>query len=94
MTAQPEIRVKCDRCLDETTMPMQNVAVHARLNGPEGWLVLVVGTDPSTPPSHLCPPCAFGFKAYIEGKTLTMGGTVFPTSSPPPSPGDDQLVAD
>lgn len=70
MTAQPLTRIRCDRCLDTTDVPMTNGPITARSAGPEGWLTLVIGTDPSTPPTHLCPPCAFGFKAYIEGAAL------------------------
>jgi hypothetical protein len=72
MTAHPETRFICDRCGDSSNLPIANTPVHARVAGPEGWQVLTIGNDPSTPPSHLCPPCAFGLKAYMSNKTLTV----------------------
>jgi hypothetical protein len=70
MTAIPQTVFKCDRCLDTASKPIHSVPVHARADGPEGWLILRIGSDPSTPPSHLCPPCAFGFNAYMQGSSL------------------------
>jgi len=72
MTAHPETRFTCDRCGDTTTQPISNGPVHARAAGPTGWQVLTLGNDPSTPPSHLCPPCACGLKAYMSDKTLNV----------------------
>ena len=70
MTVVPENRFTCDRCDNSANQPMTNAPPHARVGGPEGWLVLTIGNDPSTPPSHLCPPCAFGLKAYMDDKAL------------------------
>ena len=67
MTAIPETMFKCDRCLDTISKPIHNVPPPHRVDGPEGWLTLRIGSDPSTPPSHLCPPCTFGFEAYMSG---------------------------
>lgn len=72
MSATPEYRFKCDRCLDEIHASMQGSApVHTRVTAPEGWMTLTIGTDPSTPVSHLCPPCAFGLKAYMSGASIS-----------------------
>jgi hypothetical protein len=73
MTAQPLTAYRCDRCGDGANVPLGGGPVHTRQAGPDGWLALVIGTDPSTPPSHLCPPCAFGFKAYMADKTISVG---------------------
>jgi len=48
---------------------------HKRTSGPEGWLQIRIGDDPSTPPSHLCPPCAFGFNAYMTGTPVLSTST-------------------
>jgi hypothetical protein len=72
MTALPETKYTCDRCGDTANMTVQNVPAHDRIGGPQGWLALRIGLDPATPPAHLCPPCAFGFKAYIDNRaTIT-----------------------
>lgn len=71
MSARPETLYKCDRCGDELhVVANTTVPEHKRLSGPEGWLQIRIGDDPSTPPSHLCSPCAFGFNAYMEGVAI------------------------
>lgn len=71
MTVIPENRFTCDRCGDSANQAMSNGPVHARAAGPLGWQVLTLGNDPSTPTSHLCPPCAFGLKAYMGGVAIS-----------------------
>jgi hypothetical protein len=73
VTALPETKYTCDRCGDSTTMAIQNLPAHVSIGGPGGWLALRIGVDPSTPPSHLCPPCAFGFKAFMADTAITVG---------------------
>lgn len=70
MTATPQFRIVCDRCLDSTTMPILNTSPPQRTDGPEGWATFRIGSDLSQPPHHLCPPCAFGLDAYFKGAAL------------------------
>jgi len=67
---EPKHHFKCDRCGDEAYLPVANSPVHQRNAPPEGWVVLVVGNDPSNPAQHLCPPCAFGLTGYLRGGPL------------------------
>lgn len=71
MSAHPEYRFKCNRCYDETTTAMP-AAGHGKMEPPEGWTTLIVGNpnDASTPVQHLCPPCAFGLTAYVQGAAV------------------------
>lgn len=81
MTVQPENHFKCNRCRDQTYVPIQNTP--ARQAPPEGWLTIVLdGDNPakSQPAMHFCPPCAFGLKAYIDGASL---GQASELSAPP-----------
>jgi hypothetical protein len=68
MTANPLTAFSCDRCGRTENVALTNSPGHVRQAGPEKWLAIVVGTDPGTPPSHLCPPCAHGFKAFMDAK--------------------------
>lgn len=71
MTAQQEVRFKCNRCLDEVNQPLQNIpAVDRAMRGPEGWLTLWID-DQTKAAFHLCPPCAFGFTAYMQGTAIS-----------------------
>ena len=65
MTAQPLTRIVCDRCGEATELPVANTPVQSRAAGPEGWQTMTLGIDPSTPPTHLCPDCSAGFKAFM-----------------------------
>jgi hypothetical protein len=65
VTAQPLTRIVCDRCEETIEIPIANTPVQARSSGPEGWQTMTIGADPSTPPTHLCPPCAADFKAFM-----------------------------
>jgi hypothetical protein len=75
MTATPETLFVCDRCGDTVHVGARNtVPEPQRPATPEGWLVLRIGTDPTTPQSHLCSACAFGFNAYMADRTLSVAG--------------------
>jgi len=65
LSAHPETRYHCDRCGEDAIEPLGNAPPHARMAGPEGWLMLRVGSDPSTPPSHLCAECAALFAKFM-----------------------------
>jgi hypothetical protein len=66
MTQQPEIRFRCDRCGAEISQPTNDQPALDRGKPPEGWLVLKIGADPTTPPSHLCPNnCAQLFREFM-----------------------------
>jgi hypothetical protein len=65
MSVRPENHFVCDRCGVEAYEIMSNGPVHTRAGGPGGWLVLVIGTDPTTPPAHLCDVCAAAFETFM-----------------------------
>jgi hypothetical protein len=71
MTAQQETLFICNRCRDSTTVPLANGPITTRSAPPEGWVTLWVD-DQTRAPAHLCPPCAFGFNAYMSDATLTV----------------------
>jgi hypothetical protein len=73
MTAQQETLFWCDRCKDTYTVPLHNGPVATRIKPPDGWLALWLD-EPTRPAVHLCPPCAFGFNAYLQDRTLTLAG--------------------
>lgn len=67
MSARPETLYRCDRCHDEMHVAANTGGPeHLRTSGPDGWLQLRIGPDPSTPPSHLCPECAEVFTVYMQ----------------------------
>lgn len=66
VSAHPEMRFVCDRCQQGEVVTMQNVPTGTRLGGPNGWLLLAVGMDPSTSPMHLCPMCKSAFGQFME----------------------------
>ena len=70
MTGQPLIRYVCDRCGATEEMGVDNRPPQERIAGPETWLMLHVGSDPSTPPTHLCTGCQMLFGAFMQG-TIT-----------------------
>jgi hypothetical protein len=65
MTVRPENRFTCNRCSTDALQAIANTPPHQRQGGPDGWLVLIIGNDPSTPPSHLCPDCSDFFQAFM-----------------------------
>lgn len=67
MSAFPEIRYRCDCCLIEVSMPVQNTPMHTRTAGPEGWTALTIGVDPGTRLTHLCEVCSVRFKEFLNG---------------------------
>ena len=68
MTAFPETRYLCDRCGDDINVPADGSGpVHNRMGGPGDWMMLRLGTDPSTPPSHLCVKCTALFNEFMQG---------------------------
>lgn len=67
MTANNETRFRCDRCEDETILPIDSGGpAHGRMSGPSNWLMMRLGTDPSTPPQHLCEKCNVAFMQFME----------------------------
>lgn len=74
MTAQQETLFMCDRCQDTHTVPLLNGPITTRIMPPEGWLTLWVN-DQTKAAVHLCPPCAFGFTAYMRDRTITVAAT-------------------
>jgi len=66
MSAHPETRYVCDRCKTDAVVPLSNGPVHQRVGGPDNWLQLGVGTDPSRAPVHLCPSCRALFEAFMS----------------------------
>jgi len=71
LSAHQETRYQCDRCdVDEVVSAENTGPPNKRIAGPEDWLMLRIGADPSTPPSHLCINCAEDFKRFMgeEGK--------------------------
>jgi hypothetical protein len=69
VTTHPETRYQCNRCNVCATLPVQNTPVHTRFGGPSDWTQLVIGTDPSTTPSHLCDKCTIAFAAFMALRT-------------------------
>ncbi len=68
MTAIPETRFHCNRCHSDTVQPQDTGGpAHGRMSGPPDWLMLRVGTDPSSPPEHLCERCKVAFFQFMEG---------------------------
>lgn len=67
MTGQPLIRYHCDRCSKTDEMDADNRPPQERIAGPQGWTLLRIGTDATTPPSHLCPNCTMLFNAFMQG---------------------------
>jgi hypothetical protein len=65
MSVRPENHFTCNRCAAEVWQAMANSPVHSRAAGPSDWLLLQVGGDPSTPPSHLCAGCAQMFQQFM-----------------------------
>ena len=66
MSVYPENRFVCDRCRTSVNMPMASAPpTHARAAGPDGWMTLSLGADPSSPPSHFCPECTGRFKEFV-----------------------------
>ena len=70
MTVHPEMRYTCDRCNEADVLSIQNGPPEIRTAGPNGWAVLRIGSDPSTPPSHLCPRCNIEFGKFMDGEKL------------------------
>ena len=68
MTVVPENRFRCNRCGDEALLPIQNTAM-PRPVPPEGWAVLTINKLDTQ--LHLCPPCAFGLSAYMDGASIS-----------------------
>lgn len=44
---------------------MQNVPLPQRSAGPQGWMLLTMSVDPSTPPMHLCGMCGSQFTLFM-----------------------------
>jgi hypothetical protein len=68
MTVMPEMRFICDRCSAHAILPMHNLPMPVRAAGPDDWLALVIGLDPSTPTRHLCTACSEKFFQFIGGR--------------------------
>jgi len=68
MSRHPETRFLCDRCKGEMMVPVMSAPVHVQMSGPPGWITMVIGVEPGTPPSHLCQSCANAFHVFMEGK--------------------------
>jgi hypothetical protein len=66
MTHRAETRFICDRCNKEEILQTSNGPPHARSGGPEGWLPMTIGSDPSLPVRHFCPSCAGAFKSFMS----------------------------
>jgi len=66
MSAHPETRYVCNRCQATDVIPLSNGPVHQRIGGPENWLQLGIGTDPSRAPAHLCPDCKAAFETFMK----------------------------
>lgn len=66
MTAMPEIRYQCDRCNAEASAAVQNVTPSARMAGPPDWIMLVIGSDLTSAPKHLCKSCGEIFTAFLN----------------------------
>ena len=71
MTQHPETRFQCNRCGTSETVPTGNGPLHSRVAGPLDWLCIAIGTDPGTPPSHLCPGCHTDFSTFMHAKKNT-----------------------
>lgn len=65
MSAHPEYRYVCDRCGTEEIVPLQNTPAGSRAAGPSGWQAIVVGTEPSLAPKHLCGICVSQFDYFM-----------------------------
>jgi len=65
MTRVPETRFVCDRCQMGEVIAVMNSPAHVQQTGPADWLSMVVGLEPGTPPSHLCPLCAQQFSLFM-----------------------------
>jgi len=67
MSARPQILYTCDRCGEsEHAEHDMGAPPHKRMSGPQGWLQLRVGDDPSTPPSHICLACRETFYQFMD----------------------------
>lgn len=66
MTVQQTSQYTCDRCHEMEIVPLDSVGPPAhRMAGPTGWTALRIGTDPSTPLSHLCKACGATFADFM-----------------------------
>lgn len=66
MSAHPETRFHCDRCHVDSVHPISTGPAMNRMAGPDNWLMLGLGADPSSPPQHLCPVCKEEFMRWFK----------------------------
>jgi hypothetical protein len=74
VTAHQQTLYTCDGigCSAKEYTPMAGSApLHERAAGPEGWTMLRIGADPSTPPAHLCPACTTKFTSIYGSQKGT-----------------------
>lgn len=77
MTAVPQTLYRCDRCgRSEYVSATTNPPMHERVRGPDKWVCLKIGVDPSTPPSHLCPTCGMLFESFMSSQQQLRAGGV------------------
>jgi len=66
MSAVNETRYVCDCCGNIEILPQDTGGpAHGRMSGPINWTMLRVGTDPATPPQHLCEDCSKRFILFM-----------------------------